>query len=184
MRECGVLEILLEIDDEAKTSASMTLIEDSFWTLRIDSTRPIPLTPEEPEDFMYEVCGKILCGTEEDEKDRIAGRFRVYYADFETALNHGVSSFEVLDAYQHTLDYAKAILGSNEGLFSARLEKLLDDEISNLNFLILDRVEILPKYRGGGIGVLVLNSLIERFGAGAGVVGMKPFPLQFEQATP
>jgi hypothetical protein len=25
---------------------------------------------------MYEVCGKILCGDIEDEKDRIAGRFR------------------------------------------------------------------------------------------------------------
>ena len=30
------------------------------------------------------------------------------------------------------------------------------------------------------MGLLVLMSLIERFGAGAGVVGMKPFPLQFE----
>ncbi|HBB89257.1 MAG TPA: hypothetical protein DC047_16760 [Blastocatellia bacterium] len=128
---------------------------------------------------MYEVCGKILCGTE-GERDRIAGRFRLYYADFETALNHNVSAFEVLDAYQHTLDYAEAILGSNEGLFSARLQKLLEDEIWNLNFLILDRVEILPKYRGGGLGLLVLTSLIERFGAGAGVVGLKPFPLQLE----
>src|SRR5687768_5970786 len=40
------------------------------------------------------------------------------------------------------------------------------------NLLILDRVEILPKYRGGGVGLLVLTALIERFGAGAGVVGM------------
>lgn len=46
-------------------------------------------------------------------------------------------------------------------------------EIWNFNLLILDRVEILPKYRGGGIGLLVLTSLIERFSAGAGVVGMK-----------
>ncbi len=158
----------------------MTLVEDSFWTLRIDPTRPIPLTPEEPEDFMYEVCGKIFCGTIEDEKDRIAGRFRVYYADFESGENHGVSAFEVLDTHQHTCEYAEAILGSNQTPFSARLQKLLGDEIWNFNLLILDRIEILPKYRGGGIGLLVLISLIERFGAGAGVVGMKPFPLQFE----
>lgn len=158
----------------------MTLVEDSFWTLRIDPIRPIPLTPEEPEDFMYEVCGKILCGTEEDERGRIAGRFRVYYADFESAENHGVSAFEVLDTHQHTCEYAEAILGSNETPFSARLQKLLGAEIWNFNLLILDRIEILPKYRGGGIGLLVLTSLIERFGGGAGVVGMKPFPLQLE----
>jgi GNAT superfamily N-acetyltransferase len=171
-------EVLLEID-KAKASVSMPLIADCFWTLRIDPTPSIPLIPEEPQDFMYEVCGKILCGTEA-EVDRIAGRFRVYYADFETALNYDVSAFEVLDAYQHTLEYAQAILGSNEGLFSARLQKLLEDDIWNLNLLILDRVEILPKYRGSGIGLLVLTSLIERFGGGAGVVGLKPFPLQLE----
>jgi hypothetical protein len=31
------------------------------------------------------------------------------------------------------------------------------------------------------VGLLVLRSLIERFGAGVGVVGMKPFPLQLER---
>ena len=123
--ECGLLATLFEVDDEAKTSASMTLIEDSFWTLRIDSTRPIRLTPEEPQDFMYEVCGKILCGTEEDYKDRIAGRFRVYYADFETAQNHGVSAFEAIDTYHHASEFAEAILGSSEAPFSARLQSCL-----------------------------------------------------------
>ena len=159
---------------------AMTRIEDAYWTLQVDPTRPIPLTPEEPEDFMYEMCGKILCGTIEPEKERIAGRFRVYYADFESAENHGVSAFEVLDTHQHTCEYAEAILGSNETPFSERLQKLLEDEIWNFNLLILDRVEILPKYRGGGVGLLVLTALIERFGAGTGVVGMKPFPLQLE----
>jgi hypothetical protein len=161
-------------------AGAMTRIENSYWTLQVDPTRPISLTPEEPEEFMYEVCGRILCGTIEAEKDRIAGRFRVYYADFESAENHGVSPFEVLDTHQHTCEYAEAILDSNEAPFSERLQKLLGDEIWNFNLLILDRVEILPKYRGGGVGLLVLTTLIERFGAGAGVVGMKPFPLQLE----
>lgn len=71
-------------------------------------------------------------------------------------------------------------MGPNETPFSERLQTLLEDEIWNFNLLILDRVEILPKYRGGGVGLLVLTALIERFGAGAGVVGMKPFPLQLE----
>lgn len=57
----------------------MTLMDDSFWTLRIDPMRPTPLTREEPEDFIHEMSGKILCAGEDD-KDRIAGRFRIYYA--------------------------------------------------------------------------------------------------------
>ena len=102
---------------------AMTLIENSYWTLQVDPTRPIPLTPEEPEDFMYEVCGKILCSTIEADKDRIAGRFRVYYADFESTENHGVSAFEVLDTHSHTCEYADAILDSNETPFSEPIAK-------------------------------------------------------------
>lgn len=97
--DCIETKTLLEIDDSATMAEAMTLIENSYWTLQVDQARPIPLTPEEPEDFMYEVCGKILCGTIEPDKERIAGRFRVYYADFESAENHGVSAFEVLDTH-------------------------------------------------------------------------------------
>ena len=114
------------------------------------------------------------------ENDQIAGRFRIYYADFEVGQNHNVRAREILDTYQHTFDYADAVLDSNETPFSRRIHNLLGSEIGNSNFLILDRVELLPKYRGKRVGLLVLHSLIERFGAGAGVVGMKPFPLQLE----
>ncbi len=128
---------------------------------------------------MYEVCGKILCSTIEDDRDRIIGRFRLYYVDFESAENHSISRFDVLDSHQHTMEYFDAVVGSSGEPFSERLEKLLD-EIWNFNLLILDRVEILPKYWGSGVGLLVLASLIERYGGGAGVVGLKPFPLQLE----
>src|SRR3569832_553202 len=116
----------------------------------------------------------------QSEKDQIAGRFRIYYADFELGQNHNVRAREILDTYQHTFDYADAVLNSDETRFSRRLCNLLDYEIVNFNFLIFDRVELLPKYRGDGVGLLVLRSLMERNGAGAGVIGMKPFPLQLE----
>src|SRR5260370_24732047 len=142
----------------------MTLINDAFWTLRVDPLRPIPIEPVEPGDFIHELSGNILCSTEEDQRDRIAGRFRVYYANFELAENHGVTAFEVLDAYQHTFDYAETVLDSDERPFSTRLYKLLANEIWNFNFLILDRVELLPKYRGNGVGLLILCCLIDLFG--------------------
>ena len=107
--------------------------------------------------------------------------FRIYYADFELGQNHNVSAREILDTYQHTFDYADAVLDSDETSFSTRLHNLLGNEIENFNFLILDRVELFPKYRGNGVGLVILRSLIERFGAGVGVVGMKPFPLQLER---
>jgi hypothetical protein len=158
----------------------MTLINDSSWSLQLEFSGLIALTFEEPEDFIHEICGKILCRENHSEKDQIAGLFRIYHADFEIGQNHNVRAREILDTYQHTFDYADVVLDSDETRFSRRLRNLLGNEIGNFNFLILDRVELLPKYRGNGVGLLVLRSLIERFGTGAGVVGMKPFPLQLE----
>lgn len=136
---------------------------------------------EEPEDFIQEICGKVLRRINHSERHEIAGRFRIYYADFELGWNHNVAAREILDTYQDTFNYADAVLNSDETPFSRRLNNLLGNEIENFNFLILDRVELLPRYRGHEVGLLVLRSLIERFGAGAGVVGMKPFPLQLER---
>ena len=52
------------------------------------------------------------------------------------------------------------------------------------NMLILDRMEILPKYRRMGIGLHALRCLQRQFSTGCGIVVMKPFPLQFEQGGP
>ena len=73
-----------------------------------------------------------------------------YYADFELGQNHNVRAREILDTYQHTFDYADAVLDSDETSFSRRLHNLLGNDIENFNFLILDRVELLPKHRGTG----------------------------------
>jgi GNAT superfamily N-acetyltransferase len=48
------------------------------------------------------------------------------------------------------------------------------------NILILDRLEILPQFRGRGLGLAVMSDLIKRFSLGAGLVAIKPYPLQFE----
>jgi GNAT superfamily N-acetyltransferase len=161
-------------------SKSMTLINDSSWNLQLEPSGLIPLVFEEPDDFIHEICGKILRSENNSDRDQVVGRFRIYYADFGVGQNHNVTAREILDTYQQTFDYADVVLDSDETPFSRRLHNLLGNEIENFNFLILDRVELLPKYRGDGVGLLVLRSLIERFGAGAGVVGMKPFPLQLE----
>ena len=129
----------------------MTLINDSSWSLQLESSELIPLTLEEPEDFIHEICGKILRRENHSEKDQIAGLFRIYYADFELGQNHNVSALEILDTYQNTFDYADVVLDSDETPFRRRLHNLLGNEINNFNFLILDRVELLPKYRGLGL---------------------------------
>jgi|GEM_PF-6739308 len=80
-------------------ATSMTLINNSSWSLRLEPPGLIPLPFEEPEDFIYEICGKVLRRENHGEKDQIAGRFRIYYADFELGQVHNVGAREILDTY-------------------------------------------------------------------------------------
>ena len=65
--------------------------------------------------------------------------------------------------------------------FNENFLEVVGHEVSDYNLLILDRLEIIiPQYRGKKLGLTILHHMIERFSAGASIVAMKPFPLQFE----
>jgi hypothetical protein len=51
-----------------------------------------------------------------------------------------------------------------------------------LNLLIVDRIEILPEFRGNNIGLECLRRCLQQYAHGCGVVALKCFPLQFEGA--
>jgi len=133
----------------------------------------------DPSDFLYETHGKILCLSEND-KETLVGKFRLYYADIENASEEGFTAFEVLDSHSHSAEYCRSIYGLNGSEFNKKLLTLLNFDVMGNNLLIIDRLEILPKYRGKNLGLIITRRLIQRFSFGAGVVVIKPFPLQFE----
>jgi hypothetical protein len=67
----------------------MSLLDSSYWTLRIDPLRAVPLIPEEPEDFVHEISGKILCADLKDDRDRIAGRDQTFFCPPSISLGSG-----------------------------------------------------------------------------------------------
>lgn len=134
----------------------------------------------EPDDLVYETSGDIF-GSDETEVSELVGTFRFYYVDVVRAINSRESIFFVLDAHsEEILEYHEPIFDSESNDFSDQVRDLFDHEISYQNLLILDRLEILPKYRGKRFGLSIMRYLIERFSSGAGIVAIKPFPLQFE----
>ena len=133
-----------------------------------------------PFDFIYETSGDLFAIDDNDDREFV-GKFRVYYVDVERAISEGEPIFEVLDAHSsHVAEYFEPIFGSEAPDFSNHLLELLDHGIFGSNLLILDRLEMLPQYRGRGLGLSVLRHMISRFSSGAALVAMKPFPLQFE----
>ena len=122
----------------------------------------------------------------DDGDDILAGKFRLYYVDIASALNTGYTDvFEIFDAHSDsTVDYYESLFDPDTADFSENLQQLFNYEIFEQSVLIFDRLELLPGYRGHNLGLIIMRRLIQRFSAGAGVVAIKPFPLQFEHSIP
>ena len=88
------------------------------------------------------------------------------------------NGFDVLDTHAETVEYYDVIYGRSESEFNDTLLSLLNDDIFLSNLLIIDRLEILPSYRGRNLGLIIMRRLIQRFSWGVGVIAIKPFPLQ------
>lgn len=155
--------------------------EDRLLTIGLSwSSESCILDYVEYSRFVYETAGNLF-GIDDTERRKLVGKFRVYYVDVMRAIDAGVPIILVLEAHSSQVaEYFDPIFGSSAPDFSHQVLEMLDYDIFGGNLLILDRLEILPQYRGKGIGLRVLHHMIERFSPGAAVVAMKPFPLQFE----
>lgn len=154
------------------------LIDSLYFTLEFRSSG-CSLDGEEPSEYLYLTRGKIVALDDNGKKVSV-GRFQIYYIDVGAALNAGTDVFDVFDSHASTADFFDAIFDPETLDLSDKLQKLFKHTSSWGNVLILDRLEVLPEFRRKNLGLVVMRRLIERFGAGACVVGIKPFPLQGE----
>lgn len=138
-------------------------------------------TNEEPDHFARCHEGQVLLFNDDDVFE--IGRYRAFYIDAEGALCAGMPLFDVFDSRQETCDYMELYDGDS-GELSDAVRKAADANwLYEPNLLILDRLEILPRYRGRGYGLEALIGMMHWFQAGAGIVAMKPFPLQSEASS-
>ena len=133
----------------------------------------------EPNEVIYEISGDIF-ELDDVENEEFIGKFSLYYIDLELALNRGKHIFEVFDDHSDELcKYYDALFKpGGEYDFNENVGKI--DDFMGINLLILNKLEILPRFRKKKLGLVVLRHMVERFSSGAELVAMKPFPLQFE----
>jgi hypothetical protein len=117
-----------------------------------------------------------------DAPEHTAGTTRLFVVNGEAALNEGYNLQGVLDFSGETAAYLP-LFDEDSGSLSQAVARILEEEEDERyceNFLILDRLEILPKFRGQKLGLRYLRAAILRFGMGCRFAAIKPFPLQFE----
>ncbi|UOD30106.1 hypothetical protein INH39_32990 [Massilia violaceinigra] len=154
------------------------LIGPSYFFLEVDKSEE-QLEDGDPTHYLYETTGSVFSLDNRDRRST-AGRFKLYYVDVGAAVNARASIYNIFDSHANTFDYFGAIFDPDTVGFSERLSKLFKDDEGWGNILIIDRLEILPKYRSLNLGLIVMRRLIERFGGGTAFVAIKPFPLQCE----
>jgi hypothetical protein len=154
--------------------------EENFAILMNWSSESFVSEYPAPHDFVYETSGDLF-NLDELERKEFIGKFRVYYVDVERAMNQREPIYHVFDGHSAEVEeYFEPIFESEGYDFNENLLEVVSHEVSGYNLLILDRLEILPQYRRKKLGLTILHHMIERFSAGASIVAMKPFPLQFE----
>lgn len=137
---------------------------------------------DEPARFIKFIDGTIYLYTDGERKVK-AGNFSVIIIDVESAVNERESVFDVFDFSSKTLDYFSLYAPDLD--FKPKVLKALGGEDRWApGMLILDRLEVLPKFRGQAVGLRVLRWLRMQFSMGCGILVMKPYPLQFEGGTP
>ena len=70
--------------------------EIPFLVFHIESTKFL-LVDDDPGDYIYPICGRIA-KMDDDESDKLVGKFRLYYVDIAAAINTGyISVFDIFD---------------------------------------------------------------------------------------
>lgn len=146
----------------------------SYITYRLTS---MPLGGEIK--YLTEVEGDIH-SCDDDGNEYFTGKVKYYIIDADGAMEDGITPEYVLDILSNTAHFMGDIYDRNGCFFKRKIRNLFDTEPFSSNFLILDRVEILPPFRGMCFFNTILDDGIRHFGKNVDLIALKVFPLQFE----
>lgn len=135
------------------------------------------------EDSVYSINGTILT-LDENGEDQIVGKVELIYCDLELGINNECSPFDIMDLHSETtLDCYHILFDETTEKLKSIISKKLSIEnipIFNPNILIIDRIEILPEYRGHNLTLSILKQSLTIFSNKTFVTILKSFPLQLE----
>jgi hypothetical protein len=112
----------------------------------------------------------------EDGRDVLAGRLQILYVDMENAVNDGHDPYLLLYIDKATAEFKSFYRGDGE--FSRPVQRAAR-EIIGRNLMIVDRVEILPGFRGQKLGLECIHRAIRLFASLEDLVALRSIPLQF-----
>lgn len=130
--------------------------------------------------FLQSISGKILACSE-GERELRAGYITASLVQFGLAIDHGVTPDQLGDGITSDIaEYWEQLFDVESGKWKGVIRDSF--EIVGSDLLVIDCIEIYPRFRGHQIGLQVLDRTIDIFGPGCGLAVCKPWPLQFTPA--
>lgn len=136
---------------------------------------------DDDSDYVQDIEGEIMQRSDagpassEEYEYKVVGRIGAYIFQVANACNNRINIWEEADAISQETMEAASVLFAETGGLRQEFEDWV--EIQPDNILFVDRIELDESARGCDVGLLALRRTVEVLGAG--VVIIKPFPLQF-----
>jgi len=111
-------------------------------------------------------------------KNELVGKGDLYNILLGAAINDGIDSYPIFDWTQSLLDLSDEIYDFEETNLREEILAYYNEEIYNPNIFYINRLELLPTYRGYGLGKKVIKDIVRRFSGACGLFVLKAFPLQ------
>jgi hypothetical protein len=132
-------------------------------------------------DFVHSILGKISAKSEDRGDEEDGGYITASLVQFGEAIDHGISTERLGDGIDGNIaEYWELLFDSDTGFWKQEVQD--EYEASGCDLLIIDCMEIRPKFRGTGVGPIAIDRTIDIFGPVCGLVACKPWPLQFTPA--
>jgi len=156
-------------------------MEDLSITIKYDFESG--LGPMEGERYIRTINVNI-CADDYEQTTKVIGKasFKIVYID--QAINAGYDFYEMFDSIdKYTIDFAVQLFDFEWNEVNEDILKYYKYDCHALNICMLDRIEILPEFRGHKIATKVIKDIVFHFSTTCGLFVLQVFPLQFEGHT-
>ncbi len=152
-----------------------------FVTASIEFVHRAALRDPVDEDFVHSIAGKIIAETQEIAEQEV-GHLEAMLVQFDDALDYGIDTFRLGDGLSGEIsEYWERLFHVETGYIKQDLQA--DYEVLSMDLLIVEHLELHPKFRGLGLGEAAINRTIDVFGTNCGFVACQPWPMQFTPAA-
>lgn len=134
---------------------------------------------EDPGEYQIEFTGKVIYVDWETEKEKIIGEFEFSIIDMASATENRLSLFDVFDSDGTSFKLYEQLMNKDFS-FKKKVDDILGDgyDLSS-KIMLINRIGIIPEFRGHKLGKLILANLIQRFSMGASIIAIEPSPFIF-----